>query len=162
MRLREAGVALLGLVLAGCGAERLEEVSGAVEQQRLVVAALEARLQALESVPELSFILSEYHVQLEEQMFQPLLKSSARLQATGDSVPHTFYVDMLLQVEVPSEGFVAVNRQVFPVFEGKSRVELTQVLPIHGLGKEDIKVTLRPMNWYGSQRIPEARVTYQE
>lgn len=143
--------------VTGCGGEgsaRLDELSEqlAVQQQRL---------QALEQVPKLEFVISRQTLTLEEQMFQPRLKSTAQLEARGENVPYTFYVDMLLKVEVPGEKFVAMNRQVFPVFEGKSQIELMQPLPVHGLKAEDIIVTLRPMNWYGSQRIEPERVIYQ-
>lgn len=156
---------VLALLLAGCGGDRLDQVESRIttlEQQQLALAALDARLQALETVPKLQFDIADYQLNLEEQMFQPILKTSARLMASGDTVPHTFYVDMLLQVEVPSEGFVSMNRQVFPVFEGKSRIELMQPLPVHGLSMDQIKVTLRPMNWYGSHRIAEDKVTYRK
>jgi len=155
---------LLALLLAGCGGDsspRLDALTQQMAQQQQVQEALEARLQSMEQVPQLEFVISRHKLTIEEQMFQPLLKSSAQLQAKGDDVPYTFYVDMLLQVEVPEEDFVAMSRQVFPVFEGKSQIELMQPLPVHGLQKKDIKITLRPMNWYGSQRIEPARVTYR-
>ena len=162
-RVRRGIAGLLTLLLAGCGAgaEDVAELQAKLIQQGQVQQQLEQRLQALEQVPELSFVISRQDVTIEEQMFQPLLRSSARLLAMGDAVPQTFYVDMLLQVEVPSENFSAVNRQVFPVFDGKSQIELMQPLPIHGLSEKDLKITLRPMNWYGSNRIEPEKVTYR-
>lgn len=153
---------LLALILAGCGGDKLAQLDARLETQGEELAALESRLETLEHVPQLSFVLSDYQLDIEEQMFQPQLKSRARLRAVGDTIPHTFYVDMMLRVEVPAEEFIAVNRQVFPVFDGKSQIELMQALPVHGLGKKDVKVTLRPMNWYGSHRIPEERVSYHK
>ena len=161
--LRRMMAGLLTLVLAGCGADAGEvaELKTRLIQQEQAQLQLEQRLHALEQVPELSFVISRQDVTIEEQMFQPLLRSSARLLAMGEEVPQTFYVDMLLQVEVPSEDFSAINRQVFPVFDGKSQIELMQPLPIHGLSEKDIKITLRPMNWYGSNRIEPEKVTYR-
>ncbi|MEE2729332.1 MAG: hypothetical protein VYA55_00855 [Pseudomonadota bacterium] len=154
---------LLACLLSGCGADKAE-LAGLKTQ----LAALEQtqqqmleRLQLLEQVPELSFVISRQDITIEEQMFQPLLKCSGRLLAMGDEVPQTFYVDMLLQVEVPAEEFSAVIRQVFPVFDGKSQIELVQPLPVHGLKENDLKITLRPMNWYGSNRIEPSQVTYR-
>ncbi len=153
---------ILALLLTGCGADsEVATLQSQLVNQRQVQQSLEERLQALEQVPELGFIISRHDLTIDEQMFQPLLKSTASLHATGDDVPHTFYVDMLLQVEVPAEDFSAVSRQVFPVFEGKSQIELMQPLPVHGLTERDIKVTLRPMNWYGSNRIDPERVSYR-
>ena len=154
---------LVSLVLVGCGADPADvaELKTRLIEQQQVQQSLEQRLQVLEQIPELDFVISRQDVTIEEQMFQPLLRSSARLLAMGDDVPQTFYVDMLLQVDVPSEDFSAVNRQVFPVFDGKSQIELMQPLPIHGLSEKDIKITLRPMNWYGSNRIEPEKVTYR-
>ena len=154
---------LLALTLAGCGAGSAEvaELKARLESQQQEQLRLEQRLQALEQIPELRFAISRHEITIENQTFQPLLHSSARLLAMGDNVPETFYVDMLLQVEVPAENFSAVNRQVFPVFGGKSQIELMQPLPVHGLTEQDLKITLRPMNWYGSNRIEPDRVSYR-
>ena len=163
IKLRLGITGLVVLVLAGCGADPADvaELKARLIEQQQVQLSLEQRLHALEQVPDLDFVISRQDISIEEQMFQPLLRSSARLLAMGDDVPQTFYVDMLLQVDVPSEDFSAVNRQVFPVFDGKSQIELMQPLPIHGLSEKDIKITLRPMNWYGSNRIEPEKVTYR-
>lgn len=158
---RQTTAVLTTLLLVGCGNNQQPQVESALVELAERQNTLEQRMLALEEVPRLSFVISNQDIRIDEQMFQPQLTSRAHLRVLGDTVPHTFYVDMMLQLEVPGEDFVFVNRQVFPVFEGQAKIELVQPLPAHGLEKSDIVVTMRPMNWYGSHRIADDQLSYR-
>ncbi|MAR89661.1 MAG: hypothetical protein SV765_02245 [Pseudomonadota bacterium] len=161
MALRGFWAGTLALTLLGCGDNATAPLQAQISRLEQQQQAQAQRLQALERVPQLAFRLTENQLTVEERMLRPVLTSRARLQAEGRQLPHTFYVDMLLQVEVPGEQFIATSRQIFPVFEGQSAIEMMQPLPVHGLTPDQIKVVMQPMNWYGSHRITEDQVSYQ-
>lgn len=162
--LKSAGLGVI-VLLAGCGGGETQRLDAALQQQQrahlALIEALTARLDAIEAQPELHFVISEFDMAIEEKMFQPMLKASALLTAQAEDIPDTFYVDVLLQIDVNSEQFQSVTRQVFPVIEGRSKIELRNRLPVHGLNQDQINVTLRPMNWYGSQKISSQQITFQ-
>lgn len=125
------------------------------------VEQLDARLQTLETRPQLDFLLSHVEARIKEKMFDPILVATAELKATGDSMPRTFYVDVMLKVEAPDIQYEAIERQIFPVHEGKSLLKIQQRLPQHGMVLDKIQVTLKPVTWYRGQVISDERITYQ-
>lgn len=150
---RSAAILLCGLMLqGGCSDDAQVQTS---------LAQLEARVQALETRPQLDFVLTDFQTSINEKMFAPLLHASATLQAEGERMPQTFYVDVMMRVKVPHLQHDAVERQIFPVVNGQALLRMHQSLPQHGLKPEQVEVTLRPMTWYRSQVISDDMISYQ-
>jgi hypothetical protein len=122
---------------------------------------MESRLLALEIKPRLDFSVRNEQILIEEKTFTPLLVAQAELDVQGDNLPPAFYVDVMLSVTVDGIAYEAAERQVFPVLNGKCQVAMQHSLPQHGLTREQMKVTLRPMTWYRGQVISDEMVTYQ-
>ena len=154
-------VVCLAVVLTACQGGTVESIQATQAELSEQVALMDARLQALETRPRLDFTLSENHTDINEKMFDPLVVASAELSVKGDSMPPTFYVDVMLKVEVPELKYEAIERQIFPVMDGKGKLQMQQRLPQHGLKPEQIQVTLKPMTWYRGQVISDEMVTYQ-
>ena len=155
----------LSLFLSACKDDRVEGIIATqADQQKTLeafTAQMDSRLQALEKRPRLDFTLLNVKTTINEKMFSPMVESSAHLSVSGDNMPPTFYVDVMLKVEIPDIQYESVERQIFPVVEGKSKVEMQQSLPQHGLKPEQIHVTLKPMTWYRGQIINDDMVNYR-
>ncbi len=156
------------LVLAGasgCSNSDVETALSRAEQQRqsteAMVKTLQDRVSVLEGKRGMTFVVSDFNVKINEQMFQPQLSASATLKAKGDNLPETLYVDLMLMVEVEREKFKVTSRQIFPINASGGEVVLRQSLPVHGLTRDQIKVVLQPVNWYAGQLIAESQIQYQ-
>lgn len=149
------------VLLSACQNDKVDSIEASQAALGEQVARMEARLLALEIRPRLDFTLTETQTSINEKMFSPLLVASSQLNVDGDRMPPTFYVDVMLKVEVPHIQYEAVERQIFPVVDGKGRLQMQQRLPQHGLKPEQIQVTLKPMTWYRGQIIDDDMVNYQ-
>ena len=158
-----AGLALLSALsaLSACRNEQVGELQQTQIQQQKALADIETRLQALERKPKLTFTLKNKRVAINEKMFTPLLTADTDLIVKGDNMPPNFYVDVMLKVDVPGIPYQAVQRQIFPVVNGRSHLQMQQTLPQHDLKRGEIKVTLQPMTWYRGQIINEDMVRYE-
>lgn len=154
-------VVCLAMLLPACQGGKVDAIQASQAELSEQVALIDARLQTLEKRPRLDFTLIDTHTAINEKMFEPQLESSAQLSVKGDNVPPTFYVDVMLKVEVPDIQYVGVERQIFPVVDGKGKLQMLQRLPQHGLKPEQIQVTLKPMTWYRGQIISDDMVRYQ-
>lgn len=152
---------MLVTLLSACKDNRVDTILATQAQQQSVVEAMEARLQALEKRPRLDFTLINTETSINEKMFTPMVEASARLSVKGDNMPPTFYVDVMLKVEVPDIEYESIERQIFPVVDGKSKLLMQQNLPQHGLKPDQIHVTLKPMTWYRGQIINDDMVNYR-
>lgn len=165
--MRMALVVGVCLWVTACGSSELEalrlEVTSLQQQQQAYqgeLVALSVQLGKLVVEPQLDFSLSLFETTVSERAFQPVLLTSTQLQVKGDGMPVMFYVDVLMEVEIQEENFHSTVRQVFPVFNGQSHIELQHVLPVHGLNPDQVRVALTPVNWYQGQRIPETAIRY--
>lgn len=148
-------------LLTACRSDALDQVQVRQDEQQQQIGHLEARLQMLETRPQLTFTLTENEIRIREKMLDPVVVASAQLAVSGDKMPSSFYVDVMLKVAVPTLQYEAVERQIFPVLEGRSALQMRQRLPQHGLKPEQVNVTLKPMAWYRGQAIDDERVVYQ-
>ena len=140
------------LGLPGCRGEDEEQLQARLMQ-------MESRLQVLEAGPPLEFALHQVRYELEEKTFTPLLVAEASLEARGDGLPAAFYVDMMLSVTVNDIQYTAVERQIFPVVDGKCEVTIQHALPQHGLTPGQMQISLRPMTWYEGRVIDSDRLS---
>lgn len=157
-----AAMVMLALASAGCKDDRVDSILAQQSEQQQRFEQIEGRLQALERRPRLDFKLAENQFSINEKMFTPVLVASSQLQVSGDNMPPTFYVDVMLKIEIPHLEYESIDRQIFPVVEGKSRLQMQQKLPQHGLKPEQIHVTLKPMTWYRGQIISDDMVNYED
>lgn len=157
-----AATVMLALVSAGCKDDRIDRILVQQSEQQQRFEQIEERLQALERRPRLDFKLTENQFSINEKMFTPVLVASSQLQVSGDNIPPTFYVDVMLKIEIPHLGYESIDRQIFPVVEGRSRLQMQQKLPQHGLKPEQMRVTLKPMTWYRGQIISDDMVNYED
>lgn len=153
---------ILALASSGCKDDRVDSILTQQSEQQQRLAQMETRLQALERRPRLDFKLTQNQFTINEKMFTPVLVASSLLRVKGDNMPPTFYVDVMLKIEVPHLQYESIDRQIFPVVEGKSKLQMQQKLPQHGLKPEQIHVTLKPMTWYRGQIISDDMVNYDE
>ncbi len=153
------------LVIAACGDEQHNALQNSFDDlkqsQTEQLAQLDKRLQALEQNDELEFVIYSLNHSINDQLFQPLLTSQARLRIEGDQVPETLYLDVALEVKSEKDNISLAARQVFPVVNGRSKLEFRQPLPAHGLKVENLEITLKPLNWYQGEVIAEKQIQYQ-
>lgn len=149
------------VMLSACRNDKVDSIEASQAALGEHVSRMEARLQALEVRPRLDFTLTDTQTTINEKMFSPQLVATSQLNVVGDRMPPTFYVDVMLKVAVPHIQYEAVERQIFPVVDGKGRLQMQQRLPQHGLKPEQIQVTLKPMTWYRGQIISDDMVNYQ-
>ncbi len=164
---RQIAVGIIGaaMLVSGCRDDRFDKVIADQTQQQAIVSdqlsQLESRLLSLEKRPRLDFTLINLETSINEKMFTPLVEAGARLSVKGDNMPPTFYVDVMLKVEVPDIKYESIERQIFPVVDGKGKLLMQQNLPQHGLKPEQVQVTLKPMTWYRGQIINDDMVNYR-
>lgn len=144
--------------LLGCHGEDIERLSESIQALNEENASLTARVSTLEKEPELHFVLSPLVIEVDEKMFRPRLRVQTTLSIDGDTIPEAMYVDVRLLVKVDKEMFESSTRQIFPVYQGKSTIDIQLPLPVHGLTLQDIDVNLNPMNWYAGQKIPPEKI----
>ena len=130
-----SGLILLFTVAVGCSNSDVEAALAKAERQRQsnreTIVALQDRISLLEGNRSMTFVVSDLKININDQMFQPSLSASATLNAQGDHLPETLYVDMMLVVEVEQEHFKSTNRQIFPINSAGGDVMLRQPLPVH-------------------------------
>ncbi len=139
---------VLLLSLYGCGKDYSIEIDAAEQRLDRQLENLAMRISALEKQPSLTFEINDLSIQTHEDMFQPILDVKADFHVKGEQVPHRFYMDVELVLEVPGEQFNVRLRQVFMVENGYAAVAMTHPLPAHDLKTKEIKVSLTPLNWY--------------
>ncbi|RLP52552.1 MAG: hypothetical protein D6160_20440 [Ketobacter sp.] len=158
-------VMLFTVVAVGCGQSDVDILASKVEQQKRTIqadiSALQHRVDVLDGHQGMRFVVTDFQVAIEDQMFQPVLSASANINVQGLQLPETLYVDVMLQVEVEKENFKSTARQIYPVTRAGADVVMRQALPAHGLTREQIKITLQPVNWYAGQLIADTQVEYQ-
>ena len=159
---RCAAVVVLAFASTGCKDDRVDSILTLQSEHQQQLEQIEGRLQALERRPRLDFKLTQNQFSINEKMFTPVLVASSQLRVKGDNMPPTFYVDVMLKIEIPHLEYESIDRQIFPVVEGKSRLQMQQKLPQHGLKPEQIHVTLKPMTWYRGQIINDDMVNYED
>lgn len=157
------------VMLLGCGNEQHKELEqsfdAALEALRVEhqasLADIDQRLSLLENTPQYSFVISDVKNHINEQMFQPLLTTTALLQIKGEGAPASLYVDMVMHVRSEKDNIDITVRQIYPVVDGKSPLEMHQPLPVHGLKLENLNITLKPMNWYQGEAISTDQIEYR-
>lgn len=159
---RNAMVLCLMTMMSACddGAQ-INELKQQQQQFQTHLEQLTQRIGRLDGNRAVQFRMDGLTVQLTEQMFQPVVVASATLHAEGERLPDTLYVDVMLLVEVEQEKHQGISRQVYPLSREGSLISLRQPLPAHGLKPEQVKVSLRPMNWYTAQVIEPQQISYQ-
>ena len=157
---RVAFAFVCAFVLAACGPSpealqaQIDALQSQVEKQGAQLEALNAfhashggLLKQLSTWESIRFRVDRISFDVVEEAFEPLIVGKADLSVVGDSQPELIFVEWAVTVtykDQPLEPATYIQR----VENGSATLKIIHPLPSHGIGKEDVRLQVKPTGWY--------------
>jgi hypothetical protein len=153
-------VAVCILALPACDGSRselqseLESLRAQVESQGVILGALQSAHEAHRSTlnrlsewEHVRFRVDNVTFDVVEKAFEPLILGEAKLELTGEAQPELIFVEWVVIVHLQDAALEPAT-YTQRVENGSATLRIVHPLPSHGIGKDQIRLEVKPTGWY--------------